>query len=262
MADSYTFVKGGKLKLKGEKHKKKHKKGKKRKHDEDDPDIPKIDEDDTAKHGGWWMVQTYQDIKNSVALEMSTMAYMHAMDNGTFTVGAPHDEGDEPEPPEVYTAFQINETKIALKSGYGKYLSVSSEGMVVGRMDAIGGREQWEPVFQDGKTALLGCNNCFMSVNDDGDICCKSTKAEEGEMIKIRTNSEKIVKVDKGPKEEKSGVRSTEINYVKKFQSFQDRRLKLNQDDKGELKRARKEGDFHEALLDRRAKMKADRYCK
>lgn len=39
--------------------------------------------------------------------------------------------------------------RIALKSGYGKYLGVNSEGLVVGRSDAIGAREQWEPVFQD-----------------------------------------------------------------------------------------------------------------
>lgn len=39
--------------------------------------------------------------------------------------------------------------RIALKSGYGKYLGVTSEGVVVGRSDAIGSREQWEPVFQE-----------------------------------------------------------------------------------------------------------------
>ncbi len=39
--------------------------------------------------------------------------------------------------------------RIALKSGYGKYVGINSEGVVVGRSDAIGSREQWEPVFQD-----------------------------------------------------------------------------------------------------------------
>lgn len=36
-----------------------------------------------------------------------------------------------------------------MKSGYGKYLGINSEGLVVGRSDAIGAREQWEAVFQD-----------------------------------------------------------------------------------------------------------------
>ena len=43
----------------------------------------------------------------------------------------------------------MNDTKIALKSGYGKYLSIDTSDHVIGRADAIGAREQWEPVFQE-----------------------------------------------------------------------------------------------------------------
>ena len=37
----------------------------------------------------------------------------------------------------------------------------------------------------------------------------------------------------------------------KKFQSFQDRRLRINEEDRAALKKAKEEGDFHEKLLDR-----------
>lgn len=50
--------------------------------------------------------------------------------------------------------------------------------------------------------------------------------------------------------------------FRKKFQKFQDKRLKLCKDGKKELKLAKQEGNLHETLLDRRSKMKADRYCK
>lgn len=47
--------------------------------------------------------------------------------------------------------MSINERKIGLKSGYGKYLRVEKNGTVTGRSDAIGAVEQWEPIFQVGK---------------------------------------------------------------------------------------------------------------
>lgn len=69
--------------------------------------------------------------------------------------------------------------------------------------------------------------------------------------------------MDEAPPEERvTSVKDIEINYVKKFQKFQDKKMRLCPVDLDEVKKAKEEGNLHESLLDRRSKMKADRYCK
>ena len=62
-------------------------------------------------------------------------------------------------------------------------------------------------------------------------------------------------------KEKRGSVREYETNYVKMYQKFQDKKLKISKNSVKDLKVARKEGRFHEEMLDRREKMKSDRYC-
>jgi protein FRG1 len=65
------------------------------------------------------------------------------------------------------------------------------------------------------------------------------------------------------PEEERADdLKNVELNYVKKFQKFQDKKIKLSSGDVKDLHAAKDEGYLHEKLLDRREKMKSDRYCK
>ena len=59
----------------------------------------------------------------------------------------PAEEG--PQPDEVFSTVRVSVAKVAIKSAYDRYMSVSTSGELVGRMEAIGPREQWEPVFEE-----------------------------------------------------------------------------------------------------------------
>jgi len=264
--DAYKVRSSGSLVLKGEK--KKHKKAKKRKREEKKEDGAKAAKnafrEDRDQHGGWWSVTEFKDITGGIAIEVGEHCYIKALDDGSFTLGAMHEEGQGPDPEEVHVAIRINDTKVALKSGFNKYLTVQKNGEVAGISDAVGAMEQLEPIFQDGKLALLGANNKFLTIDEESETLeCTKVKAGSSEMIKIRSCAEREEDKEKFVIEEERGkIGQVELNYVKKFQKFQDHKIRLNMDDRTDLVKAKNEGTLHEALLDRRSKMKADRYCK
>lgn len=187
------------------------------------------------------------------------------MDNGLFLLGPPKSIGEGPEFDEVFSAFIINENKVVFKSGYGKYLTVEKDGIVTGRSDAVGNLEQFEPIFENGKLALLGANGCFMGIDPEDDaLVALKKKVSEHEVVVVRNGSPREDEdTEDVPIEEKEeDLNQVEINYIKKFQKYQDKKLKVSTEDKKDLKKAKEQGILHESMLERRSKMKSDRYCK
>ena len=114
---AYQQVKGGKLKLKGERSSKKHKNRKRKREKEDMPQNI-----DTLRHGGWWKISDFHELGSSVALQScSKRSYIEATNTGGYVVGHPRDDVNSPAPVEVFTAVKTSKNKIALKSGYGRY---------------------------------------------------------------------------------------------------------------------------------------------
>ena len=92
---------------------------------------------------------------------------------------------------------------MAIKTAYGRYVSVATSGELAGRTEAMGPREQWELVFEDvsiacsspgsqstecvlqGKVALSACNHRFLTVTDDGRLVAASEKAREREVMTV-----------------------------------------------------------------------------
>lgn len=173
-------------------------------------------DEDALKHGGWWKTTKFDEIAGTVAIQFGNRTFIKSLDDGTFTLGAPHDEGDGPSPEEIFTAFPINEERIAFKSGYGKYMKVEKDGVITGRSDAVSSVEQFEPVFQEGKMALLAGNSCFLAIDPEDDaVVALRKKAGEAEVCFIRTCAPRELEaVDDRPTEEQGSLAETEINYV------------------------------------------------
>jgi len=259
MADYQNF-KLGKLKLKGQSSKPLKKK---KKFNDDLPTSNIIDED-TREHGGWWPIKNETDVKpGTIAIETAPYTYLMALDNGRFIVGAPHQSGEGPYPEEIMTLIKPPDSNyITFKTGYGKYVGVDKSGSLNAVAEAISAKEKWEIIYEDEKTALLSSfNNCFLSfvTNEDGFVEAKSKKAADNEIVLLRTNRERNVVIDSTPDIDKKESKMCEISYVKMYQHS---KVKLNTEAHSDIDRSRQEGSLHETLLDRRQKMKSDKFCK
>lgn len=221
---------------------------------------------DAIDNGGWWICKQVSEITGSIVIQFGDQSrFVKALDDGTFTLSAQHQKGEGPAFDEELSAFIVNENKIYIKSGFGKYLKPESDNVVTGRSEAAGEKEAFEPIWQDGKMALMAANGCFMSIDEEDDALVAIRKVVgANEVCIIRSNAFRgEVISSSAPIEEKiEDLDQVELNYVKKFQKFQDKKIKLCLEDTKDLKKAKEDGKLHESLLDRRSKMKADRYCK
>jgi len=269
MSNQYKAVKTGALKVKGKSIFKSDRPSK-RKADKvsvkDDPDI--------AEHGGYWVIKNEVDFRGGieVAIEAGdySRCYLSAMDNGKFTLGASHFNEPQPHPEEILSLLKTpDDTKFSLKTGFGRYVGVDLDGRLIATAEAIGQRERFEAVFQDGKCAIQSASsNLFLTWLPDkesGSIFVSSKTAGPNQFINIRTNASTYVAPDLTPDVDKKESGECETSYMKMYQHSRvdthNRMISYNINDKSSIKRAKTEGTLHETLLERRVKKKSDRYC-
>uniref|UniRef100_A0A1I8AZM0 Protein FRG1 n=1 Tax=Meloidogyne hapla TaxID=6305 RepID=A0A1I8AZM0_MELHA len=233
----------------------------------------KIDED-SEERGGWRRIAIEAELRGGIDIAIEhgdfSKCYLSAMDNGRFTIGARHlCNGEPPNPEEILTLIKSpDDPKISLKTGFGKYVGFDSEAYLIATADAIGARERFVAVFEDvGKTALMASNGHFLSLapDDGGYVFVSSKTVHDNEIINIRTNTEKEGPIDWLSADDKKKAADCETAYVKMYQhsrvELKNKCISYNVADKSEVKRAQREGDLHETLLNRRAKLKSDKYC-
>ncbi|KAJ7632747.1 FRG1-like family-domain-containing protein [Roridomyces roridus] len=155
-------------------------------------------------------------------------------------------------------------------TGEGKFLSCDAHGLVSADRDARGPQEEWTPVIlPDGMVAFMNVYEKYLSVDEvaGGAMELRGDSEEVGfrERFWIKVQYKYKKEANEEEKQKKDGlsdpVRIDETGTNKIYQTWGMGRSVVSDADKKELKRARKEGRLAEAMLDRRAKLKSDRFC-
>ncbi|KAJ3032263.1 hypothetical protein HK097_005315, partial [Rhizophlyctis rosea] len=154
-------------------------------------------------------------------------------------------------------------SKITFLTPSSKYLSSDKFGVTSAYSEAISPAEEWDVVIRDDGVALQNVlNGKYLRCEMDGTARCDSEEVGFREVFRILCQAQNKARAKKRKEKESVDAEVLEVETIKKFHSWGGGRLVNTTEDTRELKRARKDGQLNEALLDRRSKLKADRYCK
>ncbi|KAF9298263.1 hypothetical protein BGZ74_009453 [Mortierella antarctica] len=281
MSDEYKVNKS-KLSFKGESKTKK----KKRK-----AENPADEEDSNANTDGWVHVKALSDLGGPIFLtfssdpptslsidDKSTKVIMRPIESDSPSSSSSATSLDQAEPTvvqQVFVATMLPDSdRMTLKASNGRYLSSDKFGIVSADTEAIGMQEEWTAILkpeENGGIALQNHYGKFLSVDE---VAAERPGSSLG--FQIRADSEvigfcelfqakiqaKYRKKAKKTKEVQIATKDYEFEQSRKFQTWNHGRIVVSDRDIRELDKAKKQGRFSEALLDRREKVKSDRYCK
>ncbi|KAF9013988.1 FRG1-like family-domain-containing protein [Cyathus striatus] len=278
-------VRSTKLKFKGEKTKKKRKRdpedegraggsGSKRKQDDMDPETWVLPENANEIRGPTFILHPSDPSPVSINFNSTTnRIVIHLLDKEkgadaefpTLLDRVPTDVA------QVWVTTRVaGSPTINLRSGTGegKFLSCDAHGIVSSDRDARGPQEEWTPVIMpDGMVAFMNVYEKYLSVDEvaGGALQLRGDSEEVGFRerfwVKVQYKFKKEANEEDKKKDVTSPLDIDETSSNKLHQAWGAGRSVLSKEDKKELKRARKEGRLAEALLDRRAKLKSDRFC-
>ncbi|KJE89945.1 hypothetical protein CAOG_01343 [Capsaspora owczarzaki ATCC 30864] len=242
----------------------------------------------TTRHGKWWAVPVAENLRGDVLIEAGDSGkYILAADNGSLTTGPLYDDEDPeaPSPAEIFTVVQPEPNTVAFRSPYERFLTATTEGQAVAQTKAVGPREIWQLVSLDDEECCFGIQslhtNKFLSATPSGAIFANSEELGPSERFFLRSNRPRretrldtaaVLRADQERSvfnsitaDDTDGLVNLANSISRKYQAVSNQtaaKHKLDADQVRVLKKARLDGTVHEALLDRRAQLKGDKYCK
>ncbi|RXW18736.1 hypothetical protein EST38_g7130 [Candolleomyces aberdarensis] len=273
-----------KLKFKGEKSKKKRKRddddegrsGSSKRRDEEDSDTWVVPDDAVEIRGPTFILHPSDPSPITVNYNATSgKIVLYSVDKDDSADGEPIKLLDRT-PTDVAQVWVVTRVagsptiNIRTGTGEGKFLSCDKFGLVSADRDARGPQEEWTPVvFPDGMVAFMNMYEKYLSVDEvaGGTLQLRGDSEEVGFRerfwVKIQYKYKKEANEEvKKKKEGAAGPAAADEETANKlYQTWGAGRTVLSKDDKKELKQAKKEGRLAEALLERRAKLKSDRFC-
>lgn len=281
-------VRSTKLKFKGERVKKKRKRdtgedepttssGKRKKADDKDPETWVLPESVAELRGPTFIIHASDPSPISINFNSTTSRIsLQPLDKDKSS--------DGPEAPKLLdrTPTDVSQVWVTTRvagsptinlrtgTGEGKFLSCDAHGLVSADRDARGPQEEWTPVvLPDGMVAFMNVYEKYLGVDEvaGGNLTLRGDSEEVGfaERFWVKIQYKYQKEAHEEEKKKKDGLATEpvidESSSNRIYQSWGAGRSVVSVEDKKELKRARKEGRLAEAMLDRRAKLKSDRFC-
>lgn len=177
---------------------------------------------------------------------------------------------------QVWVATRVaGSLTVNLRTPEGKFLSCDALGLVSADREARGPQEEFTPEIlpetdEQGNhmVAFKNVYEKYIGVDEvaGGQTTLRGDSDTVGfnERFWVRVQYEYKRKAGEEDRKKTGKTRPQEIDEVganHKFQAWGAGRSVVSEDDRKALKKARKEGTLTEALLDRRMKLKSDRFC-
>ncbi|KAI9093461.1 FRG1-like family-domain-containing protein [Phlyctochytrium arcticum] len=258
-------MKKGKLSFKGdEQSAKKHKKKRKT--------TGGTEEEKDTPTEGWVSVESVEDIMGPIIILSNANDHPSVLTSSdkssktqfvTIDPSAGITNFDPTSVAQVFVAKRLpDSTKISFKSSFDKYLGSDKIGVVGCEREAMGPAEEWTAIFREDGIMLQSSFDKFLSCAENGLARADSETAGFKEVFTIQCQAVNKFKSKKRKQESKVDTETLEADTILKYQSRGAGRLVLSTDDVAELRQAKKSGNLNEALLDRRTKLKSDKFCK
>lgn len=267
-----------KLKFKGEKSHKKHK--------TDDPSGSrkrKREEDNGEHDTDWVLPELPTEILGPTFMFHASdppvcMAYDQTRAKITLPALSRTDPENVPllslEPNDVQhvwvTTRVAGSDTINLRTPNGKFLSSDKHGLVSADREARGPQEEWTPlILEDGMVALQNMYGTYLGLDEvaGGTLSLRADAESPGFQekwwVKVQFgHKKKAGEEERKRKEVTEGMsKIDEASTNRIYQAWGAGRSVVSSEDTKVLKKAKKEGRLAEAMLDRRAKLKSDRFC-